>query len=124
MHTWNAKMGSTFLDTFGRPDSSAECPCDREETPSVTQALHLMNAEQVLAKIASSKGVAQQLAQGEQSTEAIIDDLYLRIFSRFPEPKEKALAKAYFEKEGRARKEAVEDLMWALLNSAEFVFNH
>ncbi|MEM7391494.1 MAG: DUF1553 domain-containing protein, partial [Verrucomicrobiota bacterium] len=124
VQTWNLKMPSTFLDTFGRPDSSAECPCDRVETPTMTQALHLMNAERVGQKISSKTGRAHRLAGSEATVEEVAEELYLATFARLPTSDELKTVRAYFEQEGRTRVQAVEDVLWALLNSAEFVFNH
>src|SRR5262249_26855607 len=56
LQTWNHKLESEFLDAFGRPNSSAECPCERDAKPSVVQALHLMNSNRLQSKIASSDG--------------------------------------------------------------------
>ncbi|MFT5127339.1 MAG: WD40 repeat protein [Rhodothermales bacterium] len=122
VQTWNSKMPSTFLDTFGRPDSSAECPCERAPAPSMVQALHLMNGQSMQTKLSSEAGRARQLAKAERPLAEVIDELYLAALSRFPDEDERTTALTSFD--GADRKIATEDLLWALLNSAEFVFNH
>ncbi len=124
LDTWNNKLESEFLDAFGRPNSSAACPCERENRPSVVQALHLMNSNKVQAQIASSEGRAKKLADSKLSEQEIIDELYLAALSRFPAREEMQLALAAFSAKDATRRSATEDVMWALINSAEFVFNH
>lgn len=121
---WNNKLDSTFLDTFGRPDSSADCPCERDPLATMTQTLHIMNSEQLQAKLDSDKGWIAKLAASESPPEQIVEDLYLAIYARLPDDEEKAIATAPFQAEGVDRKLAAVDVAWALLNSAEFFFNH
>jgi hypothetical protein len=124
VETWNHKLGSEFLDAFGRPNSSAECPCERDGKPSVVQVLHLMNSSKLQSKIANAEGRAWKLAESPKTERDIIEDLYLSAFSRPPTDNELRAASKAFAADGATRKSAVEDLMWALINSAEFVFNH
>jgi hypothetical protein len=123
VRVWNNKLSSTFLETFGRPDSSADCPCERVLTPTMTQTLHLLNSETLVNNLAQSDSIPAKLAAGSVPTPALIEDLYLRLFSRFPTSNELEIASKIFPASGDRRK-ATEDLSWALLNSAEFVFNH
>ncbi|MBX3746615.1 MAG: DUF1553 domain-containing protein [Verrucomicrobiae bacterium] len=124
METWSYKVSSRFLDTFGRPNSSSDCPCERDTRPSVAQALHLMHSPRVQEKLAGAEGRVHRLASGDLGPEAIVTELYLAAYSRYPTAEERRLAAAAFEAEGATRQTATEDVLWALLNSAEFVFNH
>jgi len=124
VQTWNHKLDSEFLDAFGRPNSSAECPCERDTKSSVVQALHLMNSNKLQAKIANSEGRAKRLADSKLSEREIVSEIYLAAYSRYPTKEEMELASKTFSSKDASRKSAIEDLMWALLNSAEFVFNH
>ena len=124
VHQWNHKLRSDFLDAFGRPNSSADCPCERDPGSSVVQALHLMNSKELQVKLTNEKGWATELAKSEKTEEQIVEELYLGTYARLPGASEKQVAIAYFKKEGIERQMAVEDLLWALVNSAEFVFNH
>jgi len=112
------------MDAFGRPNSSAECPCERDSKNSVVQALHLMNSNRLQTKIASSGGRAHQFAAGKLPAKEIVTELYLTAFSRFPTEDELKIAGEAFNAPGQTRQAAVEDIMWAVINSAEFVFNH
>jgi hypothetical protein len=124
VQTWNHKLDSDFLDAFGRPDASQECPCERELKPSVVQALHLMNSSALQRKLGHKEGRAAQLAESDLAVAELVREIYLATYSRLPEADEAAAAEKYFETEGISRQTAVEDLLWALINSAEFVFNH
>jgi hypothetical protein len=122
--TWNVKLESEFMDAFGRPNSSAECPCERDAKPSVVQALHLMNSSKLQTKLNSDSGRVARLAKSTMTPEQIVEELYLAAFSRRPEAEELGIATRLIASAGDRRRAAIEDLLWALLNSAEFVFNH
>ena len=123
-HVWNTTMKSTFLDTFGRPDPSAECPCERDPAPTITQTLHLANSLPLVQRIALPASRATQLSKSDKSPEQIVEELYLTAFSRHPTEAELQTATQIYTQEGATRQTATEDLLWALLNTAEFVLNH
>lgn len=124
VQTWNNKLESNFLDAFGRPNPSAECPCDRDRGTSVVQMLHLMNSVQLQNRIDDDNGRAAKLAKSDLKPEKIIWELYLTAYGRLPDKDEVKVARKAFTASGGTRRTATEDVMWALLNSAEFVFNH
>jgi hypothetical protein len=121
---WNFKIASDTLDAFGRPDSSSDCPCERNLSTSVVQALHLMNAESLQSKLAHQDGRVQALVESALTESEIIEELYLSVYSRLPSSEERDVALAFYQDADSDRKTATEDVLWALLNSAEFVFNH
>jgi hypothetical protein len=126
MQNWNRTMRSTLLDTFGRPDASAECPCERDPSATIVQSLHLMNSNALEGRIGSSAGQAAKLAKSKLKPEGIVEEMYLAVYSRLPSADEKKLASAIFKNEKGEptdRQKATEDLMWALLNTPEFVLN-
>lgn len=129
MRTWNNLLGSEFLDAFGRPDSSAECPCERDRSSSVVQALHLMNSRDLHKRMAADASRPALLAKanknGEPTTpEKIIEEIYLSTYARPPSTEELDIAKAHFASKDLKAEDAARDLLWSLINSAEFVFNH
>jgi hypothetical protein len=81
-----------------------------------------MNSEEIQEKIHDDSGRAQKLAKTDTSPESIIDELTLATLSRFPTREEKALFSDEFLHSDRRK--AAEDVMWALLNSKEFLYNH
>ena len=119
---WTHRVDSLFLDTFGRPNPNEDPPCERTPETAVTQTLHLMNSPQLHNKIASDRGRAAELAKSDLSNEQIIEELYLDVYARFPDNEEREIAARFFDRAGGDRRIAVEDLMWVLMNTAEFVF--
>jgi len=126
---------SYFLTVFGRPESSSACECERTQEASLAQALHLLNAKEIQDRLASDTGAAAKLAADPRSDEDKLRELYLAAYARAPEASELALAREYL---GKPRKGAdgqpldaahskrlgYEDVLWAVLNTKEFLFNH
>ncbi len=119
---WTHRVDSLFLDAFGRPDPNQDPPCERTGDTSIVQALHLMNSEKLSRKITSDDGRAAKLAASDKTPQQIIEELYLRIYSRTPTSEEQELCESLFAKPDADRRQVVEDLMWAMLNTPEFVF--
>jgi hypothetical protein len=120
---WDNRMPSYFFTIFGRPVRATVCECERSDEPSITQALHLLNAPEIAAKISHRKGRARQLADSTLSPEQIIDELFLSTLSRFPNEQERELISGVFA-DSENRRAAAEDILWAIMNTKEFVFNH
>jgi hypothetical protein len=124
---------SYFLTVFGRPDSSSSCECERSQDASLAQSLHLLNAKEIQEKLAADQGRAALLASDKRSSEEKIRELYYWVYAREPDTDELKFAKDYLEKKikGKDEKEttasarrAYEDIVWALINTKEFLFNH
>lgn len=121
-------FGSYFLDAFDRPRRVTGCECERSSAATLAQVLLLANSDEIENKLADAQGrVAQAVAAGA-SDEAIVEELYLASVSRPPRPDELGRAVAYVAAHtgqgGAGRSEALQDILWALLNSKEFLFNH
>jgi hypothetical protein len=119
---WTVRIESLFLDAFGRPNPNENPPCERMSDSTVVQVLHLMNSQSVSSKITSDNGVATQWAKSGLSPAELVENLYLAIYARRPTEAESQVAVALFAEEGADRRQVVFDLMWALLNTPEFVF--
>ena len=118
----SVRSQSIFLDSFGRPDPNQDPPCERSGDTTVVQVLHLMNAPGLHSKVISDRGRAARLAASGKTPEEIIEELYLLTWSRLPTAEERAICLRVFAKEGVSRRQATEDLLWALLNTPAFVF--
>jgi hypothetical protein len=118
---WTARIPSLFLDAFSRQDPNQDPPCERHTDPTIVQALHLMNSEKLMQQVTADEGRAAKLAASDKTVDEIIEELYLSVYARRPLPDEASAARGYFPAEG-GRRGAVEDLLWALVNTAEFVF--
>ncbi|HEV8605495.1 MAG TPA: DUF1549 and DUF1553 domain-containing protein [Tepidisphaeraceae bacterium] len=112
-----------FLTTFGRATRDTVCSCEVKMEPNLSQALHLLNGSTVQQKV-SQGGVVKRMLDEKKLPGEVIDELYLRCFSRKPTKQEyDALAPLILEDPKEIPK-VLEDVFWALLNSQEFIFNH
>jgi hypothetical protein len=118
---WTTRVGSVFLDTFGRPNPNQDPPCERSADATVTQTLHLMNSQQLHARVTADSSRAAKLAASNLAPDAIVEELYLLAYSRFPDASEREVGRRTFAAVAN-RRQAVEDLVWALLNTPEFTF--
>jgi len=121
---WDHRLPSAFLDTFGRPQRKTVCQCERLPDSTLGQVLHLMNSPLVNDKISAPSGRVAELDAKRISPDEMIVELYLAAFGRMPRPEEKTAARRAFDAPGATSRSAAEDVLWALLNSAEFVLNH
>ena len=126
---------SPFLRVFGRPESTSVCECERLQSASLAQSLHLINAADIKAKLATSNGRADRLSKEEKPAVEKVSELYMVAFSREPRPEEFKTALDYLAEErtdakgkpinkAKAARENFQDLVWALINTKEFLFNH
>jgi hypothetical protein len=126
---------SPFLKVFGRPEGASVCECERVQSSSLAQSLHMINAADLKSKIGSPKGRALRLASENKPAQEKIRELYLVAFSREPRPDELKIAEDYLaeprvDSNGKpadaqkAARENFQDLIWALVNTKEFLFNH
>ncbi|HRX82306.1 MAG TPA: DUF1549 and DUF1553 domain-containing protein, partial [Pirellulaceae bacterium] len=90
---------SPFLRVFGRPDNSSVCECERVQSASLAQSLHLLNAADVKAKLATSGGRADRLAREEKPDAEKISELYMAAFAREPRADELQTAIEYLAEE-------------------------
>ena len=118
---WTHRVSSLFLDTFGRPDPNQDPPCERTGESTVTQALHLMNAPNIHAKITSNDGNVADWAKSDLTSQQIVDEIYLWCYARFPTDKERQVCEAVFQEKDMTRQRATEDILWALFNTPEFI---
>jgi hypothetical protein len=119
---WTTRVQSVFLDTFGRPNPNQDPPCERTSDTTVTQTLHLMNAPQLHQRVTNDNGRAAKLAGSDLPPEKIVEELYLLVYSRPPDAEEREISSRLFAEKETTRRQATEDLMWALLNTPEFMF--
>ncbi|RKU35356.1 hypothetical protein C6495_05930 [Candidatus Poribacteria bacterium] len=114
-------VSSRFLSLFGRSQREFLGNLAPKLEPTLTQALHLINAPYVQKKLRSRDGALTRLLKTHHENRELITELYLRTLSRFPTEKELATAEAYLA-ESPKRREGSEDLLWALISSRAFLF--
>jgi hypothetical protein len=118
------QLTAEMLELFGRPKGESTCACERHEEASMTQALHLINGKSVADRLESANGRLAQLVQRPKITDVeIIEELYLLVLCRLPEPKEMDTMLRHFASSGN-RLKAAQDVMWVLFNTRELLFNH
>jgi len=94
-----------------------------------------MNASDVKAKLTASNGRAEQLVKEDKPESQRIQEIYLAAFSRQPAPEEVRIAETYLNQprsdaqgkpidSQRAKRQGYEDLLWAIINTKEFLYNH
>ncbi|MGC1272995.1 MAG: DUF1549 domain-containing protein [Planctomycetaceae bacterium] len=117
-------IGPYFLKVFGQPQADTACECERSQEANLAQSLHLLNSSEVQGKIASDTGRAAQLAADPRPHEVKVSELYLWVYGRLPTPDELRVAVAHITGKAEGPRPAYEDVVWALVNTKEFLFNH
>lgn len=109
---------TTFLKAFGQPERKTACACERREEANLDQALQLMNSSLIRDKVTRARERLHSLSDDE-----LVQQLYLCAFSRPPRPQERATVLKHLDSSGD-RTQAIEDVVWALINTNEFMFQH
>ena len=142
----DTKVKSDFMDILGRPPRQITCECERSQEPNMAQALLFINGELINRKVTSDGSIAAKLVLSGKSDALILDELYWTALGRAPKPTERtadltALNRAMQPPASKPtalrsepklsalqlaelRRKAFEDMLWVLLNSKEFLFNH
>jgi hypothetical protein len=116
------QFDSYFLSVFGRPDFASACECERSGDSSLAQSLLLYNSAELMKKIAGPR--LQSLAKDKRPHAERLKELYLIGVSRPPTREEMAVMLRHIETRPQAVQAAYEDILWALVNTKEFLFNH
>lgn len=119
----DGEVNHPFLKTFGQPARELACECERESDSNLAQALQLINGPTINEKLRNPNNRLGKLLADKKSDKEIIDALYLAALSRYPTESERAPALAHVAK-GTDKRKAWEDVMWAVLNTREFLFRH
>ena len=119
----DGSITSTFLELFGRSPRETGLESERNNRPSADQRLSLLNSTQTQRKIEQSPMIKNLVVAGKDPRE-IATGMYLGILSRFPTEEELKIVEGYFQSGKVARREAAVDLVWSLINSAEFLYRH
>ncbi len=126
---------SPLLKAFGKPDRSSACECERSGAATLTQSLMMISSPEIHNKLKDRVGRSAKLAADPRPAVEKIRELYLLAYSRLPTAEEVQIAETFLAKapakDGLTKQQAAaatqwpyEDLLWVLLNTREFVFNH
>lgn len=114
---------SHFLDIFGRPARNSACECERIGDPALGQTLELVNSEELQTKLTAENGYVAALASNDRPHAENVNEIFLRVFCRPPRDKERELAVTFLESRAN-RQEAYASILWSLVATNEFLFNH
>jgi len=117
------ELASLALDTFGRPPRVMPTDGERCNAPSMSQALDLLNGETLQSKLKSPDGTVAQLFKSGLPDPKLVEELFLTALARRPTPKELGGTLRLLS-QAPTRLEGAQDLLWALINSKEFMFDH
>lgn len=97
-----------------------------DESGTISQRLMLMNDKLVGERIAAEMGsTAERLAEMAPTQENVVELAFLVGLTRRPTPTElAALAPRLTRTDGRWKHQDVEDLLWGIINSSEFLLRH
>ncbi|MDA1014095.1 MAG: DUF1549 domain-containing protein [Planctomycetota bacterium] len=116
------RVSNYFLETFGINKRDSACECGRESDVTLAQRVLLLNNGDVQRKLSSK---AEKLLADKRPLAEIIDETYLACFARLPNDKERQTCVDHVSAklaDERKKTEAFNDLLWALVNSKEFIF--
>ncbi len=116
----NQNLANVFR-LFGRPTRTATCDCERPAEPALPQTLYLMTDAGLLKKI--TDGRLKELLASKKSDEVLIEELMLATLSRLPTEKERKRLLDHVESKPM-RQAGFVDVVWALINTREFILNH
>ena len=121
----DAAVASPFLDSFGRPERLQACSCERDSDTGVAQILQMSNGGALNEKLRSPKNIIDKWLLSGKSDPEIIDAVFQTTLSRNPSAKEKSRYVDFLSKATiKEKREILEDSLWAILSTREFLLNH
>ncbi len=112
-----------FLKVFGQPQREMACQCERSSESNLSQALQMINGPVVHNKLRADNGRIAVMLKENKPEDEIITSLYLSALARTPSADELNASKKHIAAQ-QDRRQAFEDVGWAILNSKEFLFQH
>ncbi|MEL6107565.1 MAG: DUF1549 and DUF1553 domain-containing protein [Planctomycetota bacterium] len=121
------RMAGTYaMHVFGKPERAVTCDCERVNEPSLLQSVFMQNDPLVLMLLGDS-GWLKELRTQKQPSIAVqqewVAEAWLRAFSRSPRPEEMDRALEHLSSAPTVVT-GMEDLLWSLFNTKEFLLNH
>jgi hypothetical protein len=125
---YDAAVENYFLSAFGRNQRMIVCDCERSQEPTMVQVMHLSNGDTINQKLKDSNSQVSRimaLRKAGMSDDALLDEIYLSCFSRYPNKRERTELQSILPPVGgKEERPILEDLYWSFLSSREFLFNH
>jgi hypothetical protein len=112
-----------FQELFGRPPRDTPYECERSRGNSVLQHAHLINSEHVRTRLSTSPRI-QRWVKDKTPDEQLVDELFMLALCRPPQAEERKSVSEFLAKNAKQREQAVQDVVWSVLNVKEFLLNH
>jgi Protein of unknown function (DUF1553)/Protein of unknown function (DUF1549) len=119
----DGEVNHPFLKTFGQPARELACECERESDSNLAQALQLINGPTINDKLRNPNNRLGKLLAEKKGEKEILDALYLAALARPATDAERVPALSHVAK-GQDKRKAWEDVLWAIMNTREFLFRH
>ncbi|MGE5193638.1 MAG: DUF1553 domain-containing protein, partial [Deltaproteobacteria bacterium] len=113
-------LADQFLKTFGKPPRLQACECERTGEPTLNQAFQLVSGPLVNELLSRRDNRLGQLIDSGRPTPEIVDELFWTALSRRPTDEERRTSTAFVDAAGDKRSH-LEDLLWGLINSNDFL---
>ncbi|MFI4913202.1 MAG: DUF1553 domain-containing protein [Sedimentisphaeraceae bacterium JB056] len=119
----DGSITSQFLEMFGRPSRDTGKLSERNDTPTNSQLLHLLNSTEIHSQVKNSE-ILSNIVKMTKSNKQMIERVYVLVLARYPTDEELTIVTNYIKQQKLWRKKAAEDIMWALINTKEFLYRH
>ena len=121
----DAEAENPFLKLFGKPQRMDSCECERDNGSNMLQALHFINGKSILGRVRNPGARPALLMAQKLTDDQLVTEVYLWSLARRQNAKEAEVGREFFKLYGeKERANAAQDLMWALLNSRDFLMIH
>ena len=122
---YDSAVVSNFLKPLAATSEIITCECERSNTPSMVQVLHINNGVTINDRLKDENSCVMSAVSNSMETEKVIERAYLTTLSRFPTDAElKSLISIVDDSKDVGRAELLQDLYWSIMSSREFLFNH
>jgi len=119
----DGSITSPFLELFGRPARATGMENERINRILPTQRMHLLNSSHIQRKLEQNPNL-KAIVKANPKPRAVMEEIYLTVLSRYPSAEEINNAEVYAKSGVVKGNDAWIDLVWALINSDEFLFRH
>jgi len=114
--------GDPFFETFGRSSRGTVCACETKKDPTLSQTMHLVVGDTIRDRLQAG-GLIKKLIDEQKPPTEILEQLFVRVLNRKPTAEEVEECLRWIDAQP-GNTEIYEDILWGMLNSTEFLFNH
>ena len=114
-------LADDYLRESGKPPRLQSCECERSSEPTLSQTMRNVSGPFVLDLLGRRNNRLDRMLKEQKSTGDIVDELYWSALSRPPTAEERSAFVTHVDSQSN-RRNGLEDVLWALMNSKEFLF--